>query len=64
MGDLGIESGVYQSGSPVRPEVCYPHGYQAHSPNLTESARWNFLLFKMESAQPVPFLPQYKEEKE
>ena len=37
-----MESGVYQSGRPVRPQVCYPHGYQAHGPKLTESTRWNF----------------------
>ena len=35
---------VYQSGRPVRQWVCYPHGYQAHGPKLTVSARWSFLL--------------------
>ena len=35
---------VYQSRRPVRPWVCYPHGYQAHGPKLTVSARWSFLL--------------------
>ena len=37
MGNLGIESGLYQSGRPVG-LVCYPHGYQEHSPKFTESA--------------------------
>ena len=41
-----MESGVYQSRRPVRLQVCYPHCYQAHSPKLTESARWSFLLFQ------------------
>ena len=26
--------------------ICYAHSYQAHSPKLTESARWSFLLFQ------------------
>ena len=46
MGNIGMESGVYQSRKPVRLYVCYPHGYQAHSPKFTESARWRFFLFQ------------------
>ena len=38
-----MESGVYQSGRPVWLQVCYPHGYQAHSPKFTASSRWSFL---------------------
>ena len=41
-----MESGVYQSGRPVRPQVCYPHGYQAHGPKFAERASWSFLLFQ------------------
>ena len=54
--NLGMESGVCQSRRPVWPQVCYPQGYQAHSPKLTESARWSFLLLQdaVSSACSVP----------
>ena len=60
-GNLGMESGVYQSGRPVWLQVCYPHGYQAHSPKFTESSRWSFLHFQdgisLASSFPPSFPP-------
>ena len=59
-GNLGMESGVYQSRRPVRPWVCYPHGYQAYSPKLTESERWSFLLFQDGVSSACSFPPLTK----
>ena len=59
-GNLDMESGVYQSGRPVRPWVCYPHSYQAHGPKLTESARWSCLLFQDEVNLVCSFPPSTK----
>ena len=45
-GTLGVESGVSQSGRPVRPSACNLHGSQAHTPKLTGNVRWSFPLFQ------------------
>ena len=52
-----MESGVYQSRRPVRPYVCYPHGYQARIQSSLKVQDGISFFFKMESAWPVPFLP-------
>ena len=54
-----MESGVYQSRRPVRPYVCYPHGYQARIQSSLKVQDGISFFFKMESAWPVPFLPHY-----
>ena len=36
------------------------HGYQAHSPKLTESARWSFLLFQDGASLACSFPPSRK----
>ena len=53
-------SGFYQSRRLVQLQVCYPHGYQAHGPNLTESARWSFLVFQDGVSSAFSFPPSLK----
>ena len=55
-GTLGVESGVSQSGRPVRPSVCDFHGSQGRTPKLTGNVRWSFPLFQdgVSSASSVP----------
>ena len=56
MGNLGMESDVYQSRRPVRLQVCYARCYQAHSQQSLKVQDGVSFFFKMESAGPVPFL--------
>ena len=50
---------IYQTRRPVRPQVSYPHGYQAHGPKLTKSARWSFLLFQDGISSACSFPPSF-----
>ena len=59
-GNLGMESGVYQSRRPVQ----YRHVIPMATRHMVQSSLkvqdgFSF-FFKMESAQPVPFLPQQR----
>ena len=56
-GNLGMESGVYQSRRPVRGRYVNPMATRHMVQRSLKVQDGVSFFFKMESARPVPFLP-------